>query len=118
MSTTRNRRHGAKFEIDLLNYLRENGYTGERLRLAGRDDEGDLVVFFDGVTILEAKATKALDTASGVRQAFLEKANYARKRGLDPDAITAAMVWKVPRKPIGQALVITTLDEFFDVERT
>lgn len=99
-----------------MKYLRANGFDCERLRLAGREDEGDLVVKDGNVTIIEAKATRRLDTASGVREAMLEKVNYANHRGLDPDTITATMIWKSPGKPVGQGLVILTVDEFFDIE--
>ena len=115
MSTAAKAR-GSGFETAVLKYLRGNGFDVERLRLAGREDEGDLVVKDGGTTILELKATRRLDTASGVRESLAERDNYAKHRGLDPHEITPAMVWKVPGKSIGQSLVILTLDEFFDVE--
>ena len=89
------RSRGTSFETALMRYLRENGFDVERLRQAGAQDEGDLVVKDGGVTIIEAKATRRLDTASGVREALAEKVNYAKHRGLDPDDITGVMVWKV-----------------------
>ena len=113
MSAARSR--GTSFETALMRYLRENGFDVERLRQAGAQDEGDLVVKDGGVTIIEAKATRRLDTASGVREALAEKVNYAKHRGLDPDDITGVMVWKVPGKSIADALVIVPLREFFDI---
>lgn len=107
---------GGAFESATMRYLRDKGFDVERLRLAGREDEGDLVVKDGAITILECKATRRLDTASGVAQAMVEKQNYAKHRALDPDTITGAMLWKVPGKSIGQSLIIMPLDEFFDVE--
>ena len=101
-----------------MRYLREHGFDVERLRQAGAQDEGDLVVKDGDITILEAKATRRLDTASGVKEAMAEKVNYAVHRGLDPADITGAMVWKVPGKGIGDALVIMKLSEYFDIKET
>ena len=110
------RSRGTSFETALMRYLREHGFDVERLRQAGAQDEGDLVVKDGSITILEAKATRRLDTASGVREAMVEKVNYAKHRGLNPDDITGAMIWKVPGKGIGDALVILPLREFFDIQ--
>lgn len=109
---------GGAFESAVMRYMRDKGFDIERLRLAGKEDEGDLVVKDGGITILECKATRRLDTAAGVAQAMVEKQNYAKHRGFDPETVTGAMLWKVPGKGIGQSLIIMPLDEFFDVEGT
>ena len=110
------RQKGSAFEVAVMKYLRVNGFDVERLRLAGRDDEGDIVVRDGAVTILELKATRRLDTAGGIREAMTEKVNYARHRGLNQDDVTGALLWKVPGKGIGDALVILKLSEFFDIQ--
>jgi len=39
-----NKAKGAAFEIDVMKWFRSLGILAERLRLAGKDDEGDIVV--------------------------------------------------------------------------
>lgn len=105
------KRRGSQFETDVVKYVRSLGFPAERLRLAGRADEGDVAVQDVGtVYLLELKATRALDLSGWVRESEVEAANYAKARGLDPDTVWPLAVWKRTGKPIGQALVITTLD--------
>ena len=57
-----NKTKGAAFEIVVMKWFRKAGVFAERLRLAGNDDEGDLVVVVAGQTyILELKNTVRLD---------------------------------------------------------
>ena len=39
-----NKTKGATFELDIIKWFRKLGFMAERLRLAGKDDEGDVVV--------------------------------------------------------------------------
>ena len=39
------KRKGSAFETGILKWLRSKGVSAERLRLAGKDDEGDIVAF-------------------------------------------------------------------------
>jgi len=78
-----NKRKGAAFEIDVMKWFRGLGVLAERLRLAGKDDEGDLVVVVTGKTyILELKNTVRLDLPEFWRQAEVEALNYAKARGI------------------------------------
>lgn len=78
-----NKTKGAAFEIDVMKWFRNLGVLCERLRLAGKDDEGDLVVVVSGQTyILELKNTVRLDLPEFWRQAEVEALNYAKARGI------------------------------------
>lgn len=43
-TAVQNKRFGFAAEADLLQFLRDNGYSTERLHLTGTEDEGDLLV--------------------------------------------------------------------------
>ena len=78
-----NKAKGAAFEIDVMKWLRSMGQIADRLRLAGKDDEGDLVVVISGQTyILELKNTARLNLPEFWRQAEVEALNYAKARGV------------------------------------
>lgn len=106
-----NKIKGATFELDLLRYLRAEGYDTERLRLAGKQDEGDLVLKMGGTPyILEAKATKVNNLTDFVRQARDEATNYARARGILPAPFAAVI--KKRQAPISEAFVVIPLSEW------
>jgi Holliday junction resolvase len=74
---------GAAFEIDVMKWLRGLGVIAERLRLAGKDDEGDLVCVVAGKTyILELKNRATLSLPEFWREAEVEALNYAKARGI------------------------------------
>ena len=78
-----NKAKGAAFEIDVMKWFRSLGVLAERLRLAGKDDEGDLVCVVAGQTyILELKNTARLDLPQFWREAEVEALNYAKARGI------------------------------------
>ena len=78
-----NKAKGAAFEIDVMKWFRGLGVLAERLRLAGKDDEGDLVCVVSGKTyILELKNTARLNLPEFWRQAEVEALNYAKARGI------------------------------------
>jgi len=111
-----NKRRGAQFEIDVLKYVRSLGLPAERLRLAGRDDEGDVVVEDVGMRyILEMKAVQRANLTDFVRQAQVEAGNYAKHRGLDKEKVYGVVVLKKRGAPISEAFVVTTLAEFLSV---
>lgn len=112
---------GRKYETDLLKYLREFGHDVERLRLAGAEDEGDLLVRPVAVSgpprgpsrfVIEAKRTKSLDLSGWVKEAETEADNYARHRGLDLTPPGFLAVHYARGKGIGKSYVTTTLDEW------
>jgi Holliday junction resolvase len=77
-----NGRKGAKFETDVMRWLREHEAVAERLTKAGAKDEGDLYVFLQGKTyILELKNRKKLDLPAFWDEAQVEAKNYAKARG-------------------------------------
>lgn len=118
-TATRNRRAGAKWETDLLKNLREEGFEVERLRLAGREDEGDLVVLAPLPSgrrlILEAKAG-ALHPAQFVKEAITEARHYEEHRGLDEGRAQGIVVAKQRGKSWREAYVLTTLSEFLKLD--
>jgi len=106
------KRRGSQFELDALRHIRSLGFPAERLRLAGKDDEGDLAVDDAGFTyVLEAKAEKRMALAEYVKEAQIEAANYAKARGKDPSTVWGLALIKRPGRPIGESYVVTTLDD-------
>lgn len=106
-------RKGGIFERDLLKYLREGwGLDAERLRLTGKEDEGDLLVRDEGRLVIEAKNVAKMDLAGWVAEAELEARQYASHRGIAvPDFV---VVHKAKGKAIGRAYVTTTLDQYLE----
>ena len=78
-----NKAKGAKYEIDVMKLFRSLGHLAERLRLAGKDDEGDLVCVVAGQTyILELKNRKTINLSEFWSEAQVEALNYAKARGI------------------------------------
>ncbi|GGN40061.1 hypothetical protein FHR83_007130 [Actinoplanes campanulatus] len=119
-SPAANKRKGAQFEIDLMKTLREMGLDAERLRLAGKDDEGDLVLRSFGPSsgkhyvVIEAKSG-AMHPAVFVREAEAERRNFARHRGLPLDMVSGVAVVKRPRLNVLDSYVLTTLREYLNL---
>jgi hypothetical protein len=77
-----NGRKGAKFETDVMKWLRDKGVSAERLTKAGAKDEGDLVCVIAGETfILELKNRATLSLPEFWREAEVEALNYSKARG-------------------------------------
>ena len=107
-----NKSKGAAFEIDVMKWFRSLGVLAERLRLAGKDDEGDLVVVVSGQTyVLELKNTARLDLPEFWRQAEVEALNYAKARGLGEVPLHYVVV-KRRNAGIEKAWVIESLDQW------
>jgi len=122
MSTgPRNKRRGAEWELKLLRYLRKEGFGAERLRLAGRDDEGDISIVDPDVpypVVIEAKAPgpgNPIRLSEWVREAGEEAENYRNARLLD-DRPLPVVVIKAPNKPVNEAYVVMRLDDFLGVK--
>lgn len=115
--TSASKARGSAFELGVLKYLREAGFDTERLRLAGKEDEGDLVVKDGAIHILECKATARLDLPGYLREAEVEAGNYAKHRNLDPAIVNGVAVIKRRNASIGQAYVVMTLDQYFSVNQ-
>lgn len=108
-----NKTKGAAFEIDIIKWFRKLGFNAERLRLAGKDDEGDVVVVVAGETYLfECKNTAKLELDNFWNQIEIEAKNYAKARGVD--APFHYVLWKRKRKGINQTWVIQSLDQWLE----
>lgn len=109
---------GSRFEREVLDYLRDRGYDAERLRLTGKEDEGDLLIRRDvpGLAVsrfvLEAKNVKRMSLAGWVQEAEVEAANYADHRGLHSADVHWAVVHKKHGKGVAKSYVTLPLDEF------
>lgn len=114
---TRNRRNGAKYELDVIEFFRKRGADAERLRLSGLQDEGDGVVRIgDQRILLEMKASKNLSVRRWWNEeAVPEARNYTKRRSLLNEEVTPALVMKEHNKAIGKSLVTIDLDTFADL---
>ncbi|MGW6745436.1 hypothetical protein ACWGDX_32640 [Streptomyces sp. NPDC055025] len=112
----RNKRRGASWEAEIRDGLRGVGVDIERLRLVGKDDEGDHVVRWDGgqYLVIEAK-NAAFEPGAFIREALRERDNFARHRGLDPKDVDVIVIVRRRGANWRQAYVLTTVEEFFDL---
>lgn len=111
-SPTANKQRGARYEIDLVKGLRAEGFDAERLRLNGKDDEGDIVIREDGFyTIIEAKSG-AIHAAEFVRQAETEAGCFLKNRGLTSEDGEGIVVIKARGKSWADSYVLTTLRQY------
>ena len=107
-----NKAKGAAFEIDVMKWFRSLGILAERLRLAGKDDEGDIVVVIAGKTyVLELKNTVKLSLPEFWRQAQVEALNYAKARGIG-EVPPAYVIVKRRNAGIEKAWVIQDLEQW------
>ena len=113
MSVKYNKIKGAKFELDIVKWFRSLGLNAERLRLAGKEDEGDVVVVVAGETYLfECKNTAKLELDNFWSQIELEAKNYAKKR--KTRVPLHYVLWKRKRKGIQKTWVIQELDQWLE----
>lgn len=116
MRNKRNKRKGSQWESDLRDGLRSEGFDVESLRLGGAEDEGDMVVRLGGeFLVIEAKNAK-LEPATFVREAGIERLNFAKHRGLDKRAVLSIAVVKARGKSWRQAYVLTTLESYLGLD--
>ena len=113
-------RYGAQFERDVLQYLRDEGQVAERLRLTGKEDEGDLSLFSDDTLyVCQLKANRAANTSASLgarlRDAETQAEAYRRHRGLSVRPVPILVI-KNPRKPISSAFVVMRMDDFIGVK--
>jgi Holliday junction resolvase len=92
--------------------LRSRGVFAERLRLAGKNDEGDIVAIIAGKTyVLELKNRKSISLPTFWDEACKEAINYAKARGLDQTP-PAFLVIKRRNASIEKAFVVQDLDSW------
>lgn len=116
----KNKRKGTAWETSIVHMLREQGFQAERVTLAGRDDEGDIVVMPNqdhGVpqTIVEAKNEKTIRLSDYVEQAVAERNNYCNKRGLDVENVDAVVFVKRRGKNVLDGYAVTTIREYLRI---
>lgn len=113
----RNKQNGTKFETDVVDYVRKRGLEADRLRLSGKEDEGDLVIRDKAgpVAVVEAKAGKNIRPRHWYdEEAVPETKAYANKRSmLEPPM--PALFMKSHNKSIGKALVTISLEHYVDL---
>ena len=120
--TTRSshKKRGRSFEADLTRLLRDAGYNAERVPLAGKNDEGDVVVAFPhDWELIECKAPGkdgAIDLSGWLREADTEAKNWALARGIRPEAVTPFLVIKARGKPITEAYVVQRLHQVWPLD--
>ena len=108
-----NKVKGAAFEIDIIKWFRKLGFNAERLRLAGKEDEGDVVVIVAGETYLfECKNTAKLELDNFWKQIEIEAKNYAKSRKVKEPF--HYVLWKRKRKGIQETWVIQSLDQWLE----
>ena len=113
-----NRRKGSQYEADLVKFFRSKGMDTERLRLSGKEDEGDIVVRIgrDHRVVLEAKSGKNIRPRFWYdEEAVPEARNYMKRRSLLIEEVIPALAMKSHNKAIGKSLITIDLDTFADL---
>jgi Holliday junction resolvase len=114
--SAKNKRKGSMFETSILKWLRSKGVNAERLRLAGKDDEGDIVAIVAGQPyVFELKATVKMDLPQFWREATTEAFNYAKARGLEV-VPPAYVIVKRRMAGLEQSWVIQDLEQWLRVQ--
>ncbi|MFJ6183786.1 hypothetical protein [Streptomyces sp. NPDC092295] len=113
----RNKRKGADWESELRDGLRSEGFDVESLRLAGAEDEGDLVIREDkgSFLVIEAKNAK-FEPGVFLGEAIVERQNFAKHRGLDLHSVESVVVVKRRGKNWRQAFVLTTVEDYLGLD--
>lgn len=120
----RNRQKGQRWQSELREGFRNNALDAEELKLAGREDEGDIVVrtgyqnsrlIVPDFLVIEAKDA-TMDVATFVREAVIEADHYATHRRLDRGRVTGIAVVKRRGKNWRESYVMTTLGEYMKLD--
>lgn len=109
-----NGRKGSGWELAILKWFRSKGVFAERLRLSGKNDEGDIVAVIAGQTyIIEAKNRKAISLPAFWEEAVVEAKNYAKARNLD-EVPPAFVIIKRRNASVEKAFVVQDLDSWLE----
>ena len=112
-----NKAKGSTYEVLIVKLFRALGHLAERLRLAGKDDEGDIAAVIAGKTyILELKNVKKIDLPQFWREAEVEAKNYAKARGLE-QIPPAYVIVKRRNAPIEKSWVVCPLDQWLEEKK-
>jgi Holliday junction resolvase len=109
-----NKRRGAAFEIELAEWLLEQGLNAQRLPRAGRNDIGDVFLpTTNDIYVVEAKAPRRdgkIDLSGWIKEADIEAENYriAKKLKVAPHPL---VIIKASNKGIGEAYVVQRLSD-------
>ena len=107
-----NKRRGAHFEIELVDWFLSNGLNAQRLPRSGRNDVGDAYVpGVNGAYVVEAKAPRRdgrIDLSGWLREADIEAENYrlSKRLLLAPSPL---VIIKASNKGTGDAYVVQRL---------
>jgi hypothetical protein len=111
-----NKRKGAGFEIDVVQFLRDRHLHAERLTKTGREDEGDAVVRVHGLAVvMEAKNEKSIDLSGYMREATLEARQWEARRIHEPqpaDLVIGTAVIKRRNHSVSKSYVVMEADDF------
>lgn len=100
------KRKGTAFETAVVRYLQANGHpNAERRALTGNQDRGDIANIPDFA--LECKAVQSIALAQFIDEATREAINAGARYG--------AAIIKRRQKPVDQAYVVMTLEQFTDL---
>lgn len=112
---------GAKFERDIVEYLRANDLVAERLPRTGRDDQGDGYHLrwetgkHSHYVMWEAKAERRIDLPGYLRERDVERGNFIRARDLLSSQVQSIVIVKRRMSNVGQCYVVQTVDDYFGI---
>lgn len=112
-----NKRRGALWETELLDGLRSAGMDAERLRLTGKEDEGDIVVREgDGLYLVIEAKSGAFQPGTFIGEAEVEAKHFAKHRNLSEDDVDKIVVVKRRGQSWRKAFVLTTVEDYFGLD--
>jgi hypothetical protein len=115
-----NKAKGTRWETDILTYWRDRGFQAVKPRAEGVADIGDIHVYtWAGVVVVQAKnwASWADAIREGLDGAVKQAAELDRKHnGPSREAFPVAVV-KRARRGVGEAYVVTRLEDFVELLR-
>lgn len=112
-----NGRRGAKFETDIVDYLRSKGKAAERLPKTGVKDQGDGYELMDNrfYTMWEAKNEKRINLPGYLKELEVERQHFMEARGLEPWQVHGIVIVKRRMASMGDCYVVQTVDSFFQI---
>ena len=109
-----NKRRGAAFEIELADWLMQQGLNAQRLPRAGRNDIGDVFLpATNDIYVIEAKAPRRdgkVDLSGWLREVYLEADNYRKSKNMKVTP-TPLVIIKASNKGIEDAYVVQRLGD-------
>ena len=108
-----NKRNGASYEIQLVQWFRNMGHKCERRSKAGSRDEGDVAVEIgEWVYCIEAKNVAKMALPEFLAQAHVQANHYAENRTMDRGRVIPLVVIKRRLHGIEKSYVVQELDAF------